>query len=228
MTQTRKKELWDALKNEGVVFDLHYREYTIAQLQKMYNDRLRESQPVDDRIREAMRPALANSVPERDVMAGLRLNTHANDQPLRTDADGTIWYQDEVRKPAIPKPRGRRVLKYTDTGVETRTFTNGRGVTETFEMPGTEARQSEARITLPSYQVGIFRDPRYPFKIHEYNDQRGFDLFEVEDFYGGPELVPSDVKRIYVSNTLCYDIRTVVRAIQSEYRDSVLRQGATS
>ena len=216
VTQTRKKELWDALRELGHTFELHYREYTIAQLEQLSTEYAVGPPP----------PSLA-PILERDTMAGIRLNTHDEDTPLRTDADGVVWYQDEVRKPAIPKPRGRRVLKYTDPGVETRTVTNGKGVTETFELPGTQERQAEARITLPSYQVGIYRDPRFPFKIHEYNSLRGFDLFEIHDYYGGADLVPSDVKRIYVSNTLCYDIPTVVRAIKNEYRETVLRQGAT-
>lgn len=76
----------------------------------------------------------------------------------------------------------------------------------------------QAKITLPSYQVGIYKDPRFPFKIHEYNDVRGFDFFEVNDFYGGSDLVPAAIKRMYVESSLCYDIRTVVRAIEDEAR----------
>jgi hypothetical protein len=30
--------------------------------------------------------------------------------------------------------------------------------------------------------------------------------------------VPTEVKRMYVENVLCYDIRTTVRAIQTEFR----------
>jgi hypothetical protein len=90
--------------------------------------------------------------------------------------------------------------------------------TETFEIPGTEQRQAEVRVTLPAYQVGIYRDPRFPFKVHCYNGVEGFDLFEVQDFWGGAELVPAEVKRMYVENDLCYDIRTTVRAIEAEYR----------
>src|SRR5690606_38416308 len=107
-----------------------------------------------------------------DTVAGLRTNTHGPDDPIRVDENGLIWYQDEVRKAAFPKPRGRRVLKYNDPGVKTVTVRNGEYL-ETFEMPGEGVgRPSEARITLPSYQVGIYKDPKLPFKIVTYDGQR--------------------------------------------------------
>ena len=162
------------------------------------------------------------NIPQRaadpNEMAGQRLNTQPEDQPIRIDELGREWYQEEVRKPSFPKPRGRRVLKYMETGVRTETVQNGEYV-ETFEVAGVGAqRPAEVKITLPSYQVGIYRDPRFPFKIHCYNDREGFDFFQVNAFYGGAELVPQTVKRLYVENDLCYDIRSVVQAIQNEHR----------
>jgi hypothetical protein len=74
------------------------------------------------------------------------------------------------------------------------------------------------KITLPSYQVGIYKDPRFPFKIHTYNGREGFNLFEVEHYYGGSELVPATCKRVYIENDLCYDVRSVIQSIQNEYR----------
>lgn len=151
-------------------------------------------------------------------MPGQRLNTQAEDEPIRVDEEGRLWFQEEVRKPAYPKPRGRRVLKYLDTGVQKQTVQNGEYI-ETFEVAGQgPARSSEVKITLPSYQVGIYKDPRFPFRIHCYGDREGFDFFEVNDYYGGAELVPDMCKRIYIENDLCYDIRSVIRAIQNEYR----------
>jgi hypothetical protein len=151
-------------------------------------------------------------------MAGERLNTQDEDEPIRTDDEGRIWYQEEVRKPAYPKPRGRRVLTYMESGVEEQTVRVGDYI-ETFEVAGSgPAQMAEVKITLPSYQVGVYKDPRFPFKIHCYNGIQGFDLFAVQDFYGGAELVPQECKRIYVENVLCYDIRTTVRAIETEYR----------
>jgi hypothetical protein len=35
-------------------------------------------------------------------------------------------------------------------------------------------------------------------------------------------MVPPEVKRMYVENVLCYDIRSVVRAINAEYRQQQL------
>ena len=161
-------------------------------------------------------------IPQRSAdpneMPGQRLNTQPEDEPIRIDEMGRAWYQEEVRKPSYPKPRGRRVLKYMERGVKTETVQNGEYV-ETFEVAGVgAAHPAEVKITLPSYQVGIYRDPRFPFKIHCYGDREGFDLFQVQEFYGGAELVPEVCKRIYVENDLCYDIRSVVRAIQTEHR----------
>lgn len=157
-------------------------------------------------------------------MPGQRLNQSVELEPIRTDEQGRIWFQEEVLKPAFPKPRGRRVLQYMDGGVETRTTTDKHGFVETFEVAGVKNRRpAEVKITLPSYQVGIYKDPRFPFKVHTYNGNQGFDLFEVQNYYGGSELVPETVKKVYVENVLCYDIRTVVRAIQTEFRQLQLQ-----
>lgn len=156
--------------------------------------------------------------PDPNEMPSQRLNTQGEDEVLRVDDQGREWLQEEVRKPAYPKPRGRRVLTYTETGTEQQTVKNGEYI-ETFEVAGKGAgRAAEVKITLPSYQVGVYKDPRFPFKIHCYDGREGFDLAQVEEFYGGPELVPSAVKRIYIENVLCYDIRTVIRAIDAEHR----------
>lgn len=220
MSQAEKAALWRELKDAGVDFDRHYREYSTEQLQAAVT-RLRAGAAPQQSPTPAAAPL--PRVAPADEQAGLRLNTRQEDEPIRVDENGLIWYQDEVRKPAYPKPRGRRVLKYLDPGVKEVTVTNGQ-YTETFEMPGDQSREAEVRITLPSYQVGIYRDPRYPFKIHVYNENRGFDFFEVQDFYGGSELVPAEIKRVYIENSLCYDMRTTIRAIESEYRERVLKK----
>ena len=175
-------------------------------------------------------PPGAARMPERPVdpvpvaeadpaeMPGQRLNDAAELQPIRQDEQGRVWYQEEVRKPATAQPRGRRVLNYVDTGTREERVIGSDGTVETFEVAGQSQRRSaQVKITLPSYQVGMYRDPRFPFMVHTYNGNQGFDLFEVQNYYGGAELVPTEVKRIYVENVLCYDIRTVVRAIQQEY-----------
>ena len=180
-----------------------------------------EPEPVLNAHAEAAtRPAVPVAHADPNEMAGARQNSKPDDEPIRVDPDtGRLWYQEEVRKPGYPKPRGRRVLNYMDPGVEQRTAQAGE-YKETFEVSGDprNARPAQVKITLPSYQVGIFKDPRFPFKVITYNGNEGFDLFEVQDYYGGPELVPAGIKRKYVENVLCYDIRTVVQAINAEFR----------
>lgn len=248
MSQSDKAAYYKELKDAGVEFKKHYRDYSTAELKEAV-DKLREERPIPP-APEAVEPELtpeeaarffgqgeaqpathaAARMPERheappvapkdeSEMPGQRQNLNAEMQPIRTDEQGRIWYQEEVQKPSFAKPRGRRVLQYMDTGVQEKTVVGEDGTVETFEISGTQQRRpSEVKITLPSYQVGIYKDRRFPFKIHTYNGMQGFDLFEVQDYYGGSELVPRSVKRMYVENVLCYDIRTVVRAIQDEYR----------
>jgi hypothetical protein len=171
-----------------------------------------------DQAEAAAHPAPVRQPRDPNEFAGQRLNQKADDEIIRIDDEGRAWLQEEILKPAFPKPRARRVLTYLETGVKEQTVKSGE-YTETFEVSGDQpARPAEVKITLPSYQVGIYRDPRFPFKIHTYNGQAAFDLFEVQEYYGGPELVPDEVKRVYIENVLAYDMRTTVRAIQAEYR----------
>jgi hypothetical protein len=197
-------------------------EANVAGLADAYANLAASHAVADLPVNAAPQPVTTKPIPRRaadpNEMAGQRLNTQTEDEPIRIDDQGRAWYQEEVRKPAFAKPRGRRVLQYMDRGTETRTVQDGQYV-ETFEAEGRGVgRPAEVKITLPSYQVGIYKDPRFPFKVHVYNGMQGFDLFEVENFYGGRERVPGSVKRIYVENVLCYDIRSVVRAIEDEYR----------
>ncbi len=161
--------------------------------------------------------------PDLGELAGERLNSKDPEDVIYTDDAGRQWLQKEVLKPAFPRPRGRRVLRYNDPGVVKKTEKEGQ-YTETFEVAGDmrNATPSEIKITLPSYQVGICRDPRFPFKVITYNGREGFDRLEVEKFYGGHELVPPVAQRTYVENVLCYDMRSVIRAINDEYRQQQL------
>ena len=221
MSQTDKSALYNELKAAGVTFDKHYREYSTEELQEAV-DRLHEQpeyhQNVEDRQELTPPPTF-----EDEQLAAVNAYIGGDEDPVRIDEEnGITWYREEVRKPAYPKPRARRVLKYIDTGSETRTVQDGRFL-ESFEVPGMERRQAEVKITMPSFQVGVYKDRRFPFKIHVYNEVRGFDLFEVQQFYGGADLVPSEIKRMYVANDLCYDIRTTIRAIEAEYRRNQLK-----
>jgi len=157
--------------------------------------------------------------PQIGEMAGERQNTKAAEEILFVDDEGRAWLQKEVLKPAFPKPRGRRVLRYNDPGVVVQSRKEGE-YTETFEVAGDprNATPSEIKITLPSYQVGIYRSKKFPFKVITYNGRSGFDRQEVEAYYGGAEMVPPVAKRVYVENVLCYDMRSVIRAITEEAR----------
>lgn len=229
MSQAEKSAYYQALKAAGVEFDKHYREYTVAELKKLHGilGQAKPAVPQHQPVESQLRSPIENRPPVRprdpNELAGQRQNSKDRDEPIRTDEQGRVWYQEEVLKPAYPKPRGRRVLKYMEAGVREQTVKNG-DYTETFEVSGdpANARQAEVKITLPSYQVGVYKDPRFPFKVVTYNGNEGFDLDEVQAFYGGAELVPPAVKRKYVENVLCYDIRSTVRAINEEFRQQQL------
>lgn len=222
MSAKIKAELYRLYKEHNAAPEKHYRDYTTQEL----NDLLVEA-GVDIEASLAVmhedEPAPAEELPplrlpDPNEMPSQRLNTKTDDEVIRVDEQGRQWLQEEVRKPAYPKPRGRRVLKYLETGTKVETIQSGEYV-ESFEVAGEEAgRPAEVKITLPSYQVGTYRDPRFPFKVHCYDGREGFDLADVELFYGGPELIPATVKRVYVENVLCYDIRSVIRTITAEHR----------
>lgn len=261
MSQTEKAWYFRQLKEAGVEFSKHYREYSTETLRTNYEKlvaegiiqpKVEEPQAEPQSLAEYFDPPPSNgedevdpaellrnleaarkqllaevggdSVPMRGAdpneMAGQRLNSKDSEDPLRVDENGLVWLQEEVRKPAYPKPRGRRVLRYKDRGTVTHVERDAKGrFEESFEVPGNGPEQQvEVKITLPSYQVGIYRDARFPFKIYVYNEKRAFDYFEVQDYYGGAELVPGTIKKVYVENVLCYDIRTTIAAIEAEYR----------
>ena len=246
MSTKVKGSYYRALKEAGVVFDLHYREYTTEQLKEAYERlpaELQAAHPIhmkgdpvaseperaqETRVQVEQMNEVLRGVPEEDpdpplsdepldVIAGIRQNDgHAG--PIRKDSMGNLWFQEEIRKKGYASARARRKLQYMDSGFKTVTNRLPDGSTETVEVAGEELTASTVKITLPSYQVGIYLDSRFPFKIHVYADARGFDREEVEDYYGGYDRVPTEVKRIYVENVLCYDMRTVIRAIEDEAR----------
>lgn len=240
MAQKDKSAYYQQLKAAGVTLTKHYREYTTDELQALWSQLPEESrQPIElDEPADTgfdLTQAMASTAPEpgyaqRDPneLPGMRQNTKLHHEVIRVDEDGLQWIQEEVAKPATPRPRGRRVLTYEDPGTREEQIVDGK-YTETFEVAGNSGtRKKEVKITLPSYQVGIYLDPRFPmFKIHTYGGNRAFDREDVEDFYGGADLVPADVKRVYVDTVLCYDMRTTIRAINEEARELELRAGRT-
>lgn len=240
MSQSEKAVYYKALKDQGVQFDKHYREYSTADLKASY-DKLVEAgvapplaplepptPPPRSEPTQQLAPGIRIPVRPRDPneMAGQRLNTKSYDEPLRQDPEtGFIWYQEEVLKPGYPKPRGRRVIDYVETGTEVQTVKTGEAneAVESFEIAGRGAgRPAQVKITLPSYQVGIYKDPRFPFKIHTYNGKRAFDREDIDSYFGGADLVPDTVKRTYVENSLCYDMRSVITTIEAEARHLAL------
>jgi hypothetical protein len=243
MGQSERAGYYQALKKAGVQFDKHYRDYSTEELKAAF-DKLQAGQPSPPPPPEPSPPPVPNAddqrwggpvepelppqptapLAERDPneFAGARLNTQLPDEPIRVDEEGRIWYQEEVLKKGYAAPRGRRVLRTNDAATRKETVQAGQ-FTETFEVAGEGPLQAtEIKITLPSYQEGIYKDPRYPFKIHTYNGVQGFDFEEVARYYGGVDLVPEEIRRVYVENVLCYDMRTTIRTIQQEFRQQQL------
>lgn len=155
MSRQTKSELYGFLKESGYKFDKHYREYNLDELREVCAEYPETGNPLYKAFSTTMAsesiavdelestaeslPSVMANVPVREIdeneMAGQRLNTHAEDEPIRIDENGLVWYQEEVRKPAYPKPRGRRVLRYNDPGVKKEEVRAGQ-FTESFEVPG--------------------------------------------------------------------------------------------
>ena len=163
-----------------------------------------------------------------DKFAGITQNTHGPNDIVKIDEHGNQWLQVEVRKADGLKPRGRRRLRFDNPAVTVSEIRGEDGTMESFEIPDTSkpTTPSEVRITLPSFQTGIYRSPSFPFRIHTYNGARGFDLEDVQNYYGGKDLVPSSVKKMYVYTDLCYDIPSVVSTIREEHARLVLNNSS--
>lgn len=219
MGSSKRSVLYRTLKDYGWQPVQRFPEYTTDTLKEIARELGLDPEEILSSAEQE--PATGSAQPPEEE--GLAIT--GGDEVLRVDERGRQWYQEEVRKPAYPKPRGRRVLTYVDPGVEQQTVKDGQYI-ETFEVAGNRSgRTSEVKITLPSFQVGIYKDPRFPFKVHCYNGREGFDLFEVEAYWGGAQLVPATVKRTYIENQLCYDMRSVIQTIQTEYRQLQLQKG---
>jgi len=248
LSQQEKARYFNALKEAGVNFPTHYRNLKTADLKAAYDrlkqgqaqqERVEEMPRQVGKNHEADQLAAAAGQelpqfelppepPQREVpvaprnpaeMPSERLNTQLPDQPIRIDPDsGREIYQEEVLKPGFAKPRGRRVLRSMESEVVRQTIQDGKYI-ETFEVSGRGPKvATEIKVTMPSYQTGIVKDPRFPFKIHTYNGVEGFDFFEVANYYGGADLVPPSCKRMYVENVLCYNMRSVIQTINAEFR----------
>ena len=159
-------------------------------------------------------------VPIKDTgaeRAGLTYS-HPDDIPIRVDLSARVWFMDEVAKPSIPKARMTRKTRGIDPGVkQVRTVDASGRLDEIYEVAGDEHRELITTVTLPSWQVGKYRDARFPFMIHTYNGLSGFDYMEVIRFFGGRDLVPGTIKRLYVGNQLCFHIPTTRDTIHDQF-----------
>jgi len=243
-------EYYRALKEMGVKFSKHYREYSTEELASTYNEAINalaeaglagrslagdeasevdwlkalpdpettQAEPMPATNPTAINPhaSIPKAPKDEGELPGMRMNAKAPTDPIRRDEAGRIWLQEEVQKPSGARPRARRVIKYLSRGVRKERVVSG-NTTEYFEVEGEgEMVTTEAKVTLPTYQVGIYIDPRYPFKVLTYRGQKAFDRKDVEKYYGGADLVPDRVKKARVANLLGYDMRSVVAAIIRE------------
>lgn len=158
-----------------------------------------------------------------DTIAGLRLYTHGPDEPVRVDRQGKAWFSDEVQKTSTPR-RARRILHIKAASAKTIETRNELGfLEESFEVAGDEVHDMQVKITLPPAQVGVYKDPSHPFRIHTYGGQYGYKRLDVVEYYGGMLHVPSSCQFVYVGGDLCYSIDSVRDTIETEFRERVLR-----
>lgn len=206
MAATTRSELWQALKSIGYPFQKPYKDYTADELEAIHNGLLAQAEA---------RTGVAGRDKDRDELPTQRRTDDL--QPIRTDATGRVWYQEEIQKSSLAKPRGYRVFREIGTGVTMQTIDAGDGYTETIEVADGSRKPLEVKVGIPTWQVGIYKDPQFPFRVVEYRSARGFFRTDVEEFFGGPDVLPENVTTTYVGNLLCYPIREVVVAINREF-----------
>lgn len=173
----------------------------------------------------SLREFLALPLKDRgEVRVGLNSGEGPNGKPIRRDSRNRVWYQDEIRKPAIPGPRVRKITRTKGTGttVQERRDENG-AVVESYEVSDGQSRDLEITTVQPSWQVGIYKDPTLPFKVYTYNGQYGFSYDEIVKYYGGFHHVPN-IKQRYIGYALCYDIVSTREALEQELRDRRLQR----
>lgn len=216
MSTISRSELYRELKDLDYEFEKEFKFYKTAELQEIY-DNIAEPAPAPDPILEDTSPELKKLLSEEAYVVRGREN-----EVIRVDEQGREWLQEEIVKSSTAKPRGYRVFRETGVGTKQITVDSGDGFTETFEVQSGESRPLEIKVGIPTWQVGIYRDPRLPFKIYTYRMANGYDREEVDAYFGGSDVLPENVVTTYVGNKLCYDIRSVNTAIQREFNQ--LRQ----
>lgn len=221
MSQSDKARFYNLLKDAGYPLDRHYREYNTAELQAAYSQLRKDAEAAGQPLPSPPEPPRQ---PPKDSVPGDHAYRAGSDETvLYVDDEGRAWYREMFLKGDGARPRVRRRISYIDSGVVKRQSADGH-FTETYEVAGTERNAREVFVTMPSYQVGIYKDPRYPWKIHVYDDRRGFDLNDIAEYFGGMTDVPASCKRIYVSNDLCFDMRSVIQTVRALARDLMLQK----
>lgn len=208
MAATSRSELWQSLKAINYPFTKPYKDYTADELEAIHEGLLQQA---------AARTGVAGRAKDQNELPTQRRSDDM--EPIRTDATGRIWYQEEIQKSSLAKPRGYRVFREVGTGVKIQTIDAGDGYTETIEVADGSRKPLEVKVGIPTWQVGIYKDPQFPFRIVEYRSARGFYRQDVEEYFGGADVLPENVKTAYVGNLLCYPIREVVVAINREFNN---------
>lgn len=206
MASTDRSELWQALKSAGYPFTKKYQEYSGEELKKIYNDLLNE---------QAAKTGVRGAAKDHDELPTQRRADELT--AIRTDEAGRIWYQEEIQKSTLAKPRGYRVFREIGTGVKTVKIDSDDGYTETIEVADGTKKPLEVKVGIPTWQVGIYKEPQFPFRTVEYRTARGFLRQDVEEYFGGPDVLPEGVETMYVGNLIAYPIREVIVAIQREF-----------
>lgn len=212
MAATSRSELWQALKSVGYPFTKKYQDYTGEELEAIHQSLLRQAA---ERTGVEGRAKDASELPTQRRAAGGDFSDDM--KPIRTDERGRVIYQEEIQKSSLAKPRGYRVFREIGTGVKDVTIDSGDGYTETIEVPDGSRKPLEVKVGIPTWQVGIYKDPQFPFRVVEYRSTRGFLRTDVEEFFGGADVLPEGVSTMYVGNLLCYPIRETVVAINREF-----------
>lgn len=206
MAATTRSELWQKLKSINYPFSKPYKDYTVDELARINDALLAHAEA-------------ATGVQGRDKDESELPTQRRSDEltPIRTDAQGRVWFQEEIHKSSLARPRGYRVFRELGSGVKEIQVEDGEGYTETIEVSDGTRKPLEVKVGIPTWQVGIYKDPQFPFRIVQYRDVRGFFRTDVDEFFGGPDVLPENVQTTYVGNLLCYPIREVVVAINREF-----------
>lgn len=184
---------------DGVKEDDHQPRATSPQPQEP-----RDRRPVGQLKREAPEDKAPEGLPEGAI---------------RADEHGRIWFREEIG-PEIAKNRRlrKRITQVVPDKVEVKQIQAGDYI-ETIEVVGEGTRSLDAFITMPPTQVGIYLDPRFPWKVFTYNGSLGFSYGDVNAYYGGVEFVPSTVKKKFVGNMMAYDIKSAISTVERKYRE---------